>query len=92
MFRIGIIGCGYWGPNLIRNFTGLDDCVVAAVCDPRGDRLAAMQKAYPGLRTFTNDVEFVKSRLFDAVVISTPVSTHYSLAVLALESGYPVIY
>jgi predicted dehydrogenase len=86
--RIAVIGCGYWGPNLIRNFAGHSDlCEVVAVCDKDAKRLSHMKQLYPAIQT-TNDVEDIIHNVnIDAVVIVTPVSTHYTLARRCLLSG-----
>lgn len=88
MFRIGIIGAGYWGPNLIRNFSLLDDVKVVALADLREERLKLMSRLYPGLKLVTgNSDEILHSRDIDAVVIATPVSSHFSLGMEALSHG-----
>lgn len=88
MIRIGIIGYGYWGPNLVRNFNGLDDAEVVAISDLRPERLKAAQKFYPGIKTLTKDAnDILKATDIDAVVIATPVSTHFSLGMEALSHG-----
>ncbi len=87
MTRIGIIGSGYWGPNLIRNFQNLPESQVAAVCDLSSRRLNHARELLPD--TFlTEDVnELLNPELIDAAVISTPTKTHYALAKQALERG-----
>jgi predicted dehydrogenase len=82
-----VIGYGYWGPNLVRNFAESAGCDIAVVCDLRDERLAQVRKRYPSIKTTTamNDV-FADSDV-DAVVIATPVSTHYDLASRALRAG-----
>lgn len=88
MFRIGIIGAGYWGPNLIRNFSLLDDVKVVALADLREERLKLMSRLYPGLKLVTGKSdEILHSRDIDAVVIATPVSSHFSLGMEALSHG-----
>ncbi|MEP0827845.1 MAG: Gfo/Idh/MocA family oxidoreductase [bacterium] len=88
MIRIGIIGAGYWGPNLIRNFSLLDDARVVAVADLREERLKLMSRLYPGLKLVTkNSDEILHSRDIDAVVIATPVSSHFPLGMEALSHG-----
>jgi len=86
--KIGVIGCGYWGPNLIRNFNALDDVEVVAVCDVRKERLEFISKQYPAIRVLTIQPEkILTSPAVDAVIISTPVSTHFSLGMEALSNG-----
>ena len=85
--RIGVVGCGYWGPLLIRNFHSLPDCRVTAICDAREDRLQHLCALYPGLEGFTDFEKFLDSAAFDAVVIATPVKHHHSLAKASLLAG-----
>ncbi len=88
MIRIGIIGAGYWGPNLIRNFSLLDNVRVVALADLREERLKLMSRLYPGLKLVTgNSDEILHSRDIDAVVIATPVSSHFPLGMEALSHG-----
>jgi predicted dehydrogenase len=87
VFKVGVIGCGYWGPNLIRNFTNLKTCKVIACSDLAEDRLNHMKQLYPTLNTTTNFREIVSDPGIDAVVIATPVSSHYPIAREALEAG-----
>ncbi len=86
--KIGVIGCGYWGPNLIRNFAALDDVEVVAVADARQERLDFIARLYPAIGTFTTDAnDILRSPEIDAVVISTPVSSHFPLGKEALANG-----
>lgn len=80
MIRVGIIGYGYWGINLLRNFINAKDCTVNAVCDARMERLSAAQKVLPSIEVFTDVDDFMKKASIDAVVVATPVFLHYSLA------------
>lgn len=86
MIRVGVIGYGYWGPNLVRNFSEAPGCEVAIVADLRDERLVQVRKRYPAVRT-TTSVDDVYGADVDAVVIATPVSTHYELASRALRAG-----
>jgi predicted dehydrogenase len=91
MIGVGIIGLGYWGPNLLRNFADSAGARVVAVCDLRDDRLAAAAARHPGLVT-TKDVRDVFANpAVDAVAIATPVSTHADLALRALHAGKHVL-
>jgi len=91
MLKCAIIGYGYWGPNLVRNFSALNDSVVTVVADLRSERLALVQKAYPNVKT-TTDIESIWSDdSIDAVIIATPVFTHFPLAKKALEGGKHVL-
>ena len=86
--KIGVIGCGYWGPNLIRNFAAMDDVDVVAVADARKERLDFIARLYPSIGTFTTEAnDILRSPEIDAVVISTPVSSHFPLGKEALANG-----
>jgi len=87
VLNVGVIGCGYWGPNLIRNFTNLKTAKVLACADLAEERLNHMRQLYPALRTTTNFREIVSDAGIGAVVIATPVSSHYPIAREALEAG-----
>jgi predicted dehydrogenase len=91
MIRLGVIGYGYWGPNLVRNFMGAQGSGVVAVCDLREERLSPLRKIYPTLRTFNNPDELIQDREVEAVVIATPVSSHFELAMAALRAGKHVL-
>ena len=87
MVTVGLIGCGYWGPNLIRNFTKVRECRIEAVADQRPDRLEAVRHLNPAMRATGSAQELIESDSIDAVVIATPISTHFDLAKKCLESG-----
>jgi predicted dehydrogenase len=88
---IGVIGCGYWGPNLIRNFSALPVARVVAVADVNPARLVDLQLHETGaLRTSDAD-ELIRHPGVDAVVIATPASTHFALALKALHAGKHVL-
>jgi predicted dehydrogenase len=91
MIRVGVIGYGYWGPNLVRNFMGAQGSAVVAVCDLREERLSPLRKIYPTLRTFNNTDELIQDREVEAVVIATPVSSHFELAMATLRAGKHVL-
>ena len=91
MIRVGVIGYGYWGPNLVRNFADLDGCRVAAVADLEQSRLDQAARRYPGVTTTRDARALIGSPDVDAVVIATPVSTHFDLALAALEAGKHVL-
>lgn len=86
--RVGIIGCGYWGPNLIRNFHAMDEVEVTAICDINPRRTARISRQYPAIRLATQDAaEVLQSSEIDCVVLATPVSTHHELGMQALDNG-----
>lgn len=87
MIRVGVIGYGYWGPNLVRNFSGLESARVVKVCDRSPAALKRLAKAYPGVEGVSDVDEIMSAKDIDAVVIATPVSTHYELAKKALQHG-----
>jgi len=84
---IGVLGCGYWGPLLVRNFRGLPDCQVKAVCDMSEARLKHLVTLYPDVEGITDPQQFINGCGLDAVVIATPVKHHYSLAKASLLAG-----
>jgi predicted dehydrogenase len=83
---VAVVGCGYWGPNLIRNFNSLPNCELKAVCDMSKDRLAHMKRLYPATRTET-DFDKLLTADIDAVAVATPVSLHFPLAKKSLLAG-----
>ncbi|MEO7860670.1 MAG: Gfo/Idh/MocA family oxidoreductase [Nitrospirales bacterium] len=87
MVKLGVIGYGYWGPNIVRNFSGHQDCTVKAVCDKNPLALARVLTQYPNIRLMTEADDIVESPEIDAVAIVTPVSYHYEWAKKALENG-----
>src|SRR5438270_2094270 len=89
--RVALIGCGYWGPNLIRNFNEVDNANMVACSDLSLDRLNRMQKRYPGITCTQNYEDILRDPSIDAVVIATPVSTHYPIARQALDCGKHVM-
>ena len=91
MIKIGVIGYGYWGPNLVRNFMEAQGSTVVAVCDLRTERLGQLQLRYPTIRTTSDACSLFKDPSLDAIVIATPVSTHFELAMAALKSDKHVL-
>jgi len=89
--NIGIIGYGYWGPNLVRNFMAQADGKVLMVADGREGRLALLNKTYPSIKTCADANELISDPLINAVVIATPVFTHFELAKKALLAGKHVL-
>ena len=91
MIKVGVIGYGYWGPNLVRNFMAAPSSAVTRVCDLREERLGPLQKQYPGVKTCNQPDELINDPQIDAVVIATPVSSHFDLAIAALRAGKHVL-
>ncbi len=91
MIRIGILGYGYWGPNLVRNFADVPGIELAVVADLRDERLSLIHRRYPGVRLTTDVRSVLRDSTIDAVAIATPVSTHYPLAMEALAAGKHVL-
>jgi predicted dehydrogenase len=85
--RVGVIGFGYWGPNIVRNFHSLDKAHVVTVCDRNPAALKRAGRAYPGIHLTTDFAEVLRSPDIDVVAVVTPVWTHYELAKAALENG-----
>jgi predicted dehydrogenase len=85
--RVGVIGYGYWGPNIVRNISALDGCELVAVCDRSPAALKRASKAYPGVLVASDANDILRSPDIDAVAVVTPVWTHFELAKAALEHG-----
>jgi len=91
MIGIGVVGYGYWGPNLVRNFHEVSDAKIVAVADLRDNRLEKLRKQYPAVKALKDPLELLRDPAVDAVVVATPVSTHFELAVEALRAGKHVL-
>jgi predicted dehydrogenase len=89
--NVGVIGYGYWGPNLVRNLMETEGAQVLWCADKRPDRRAVAQRRYPGLKVTEDADAIIEDPAIDAVVVATPVSTHYDLAKRALEHGKHVL-
>jgi len=85
--RVGVIGYGYWGPNIVRNLSALDHCELVAVCDKNPAALKRASRLYPGVHATKDFAEVLRSPDIDAVAVVTPVWTHFELAKAALENG-----
>jgi predicted dehydrogenase len=85
--RVGVIGYGYWGPNIVRNLLGQKNVQATMVCDKSAAALARARRACPGIETVSDPMDVLRSPEIDAVAVITPVWTHYELAKLALENG-----
>jgi predicted dehydrogenase len=91
MIKIGIVGYGYWGPNLVRNFLSVNHSSVQYVVDLRKERLDQVKRHYPSVVTTTNADEPLNDPSIDAIVIATPVFSHFDLAKKALQKGKHVL-
>ncbi len=91
MIKVAVIGCGYWGPNLVRNFYKSKDCKIVAVADLDTKRLDYIRKLFPSLETTTDTLRLLHHQDIDAIVVATPVSTHYDLAKEALLADKHVL-
>jgi len=87
MISIGIIGYGYWGPNLVRNFAETSEATIGGVADLDSAKLALVARRFPGVKVTTDFTELLRDPLIDAIAIATPVHTHYELALAALRAG-----
>lgn len=87
MLRVGVVGYGYWGPNIVRNFNASEKANVVAVCDKNPSALSRVKRNYPDIRTTSDINEIVRAPDIDIVTVITPVSTHFELAKAALENG-----
>jgi predicted dehydrogenase len=87
MIRIGVIGYGYWGPNIVRNFESLEESKVVMVCDRSPSSLRKVKKSYPHVEVTENSWSLVSSPDVDVVAVVTPVWTHFDLAKAALQNG-----
>ena len=87
MINIGIVGYGYWGPNLVRNFAETPGLSVAAVSDLDPAKLAVVQRRFPAVKTTRDFRELLNDPGIDAIAIATPVNTHFELGMAALKAG-----
>lgn len=91
MINVGVLGCGYWGPNLIRNFMEVQNHRLKTVCDLRKERLDFIKSRYPAVEITQNYRDILNDTDIQAVAIATPVSSHYQFAKEALENGKHVM-
>jgi predicted dehydrogenase len=91
MVNVAVIGCGYWGPNLIRNFCEVSEAKVVACSDSRELRLNYIKQRFPFIKTYQNYIDILNDKAIDAVSIATPVSTHFKIAKEALLAGKHVL-
>ena len=87
MIKVAVIGCGYWGPNLVRNFNSLSECQVKVVCDIDNQRLAHIESLYSGIKTSTDFNLVVNDADIDAIAIASPVRFHHEMAKKSLQAG-----
>ena len=87
MINIGILGYGYWGPNLVRNFAEASGMKVAGVADLDPGKLELVQRRYPGVKTTSDFQDLLQDASIDAIAIATPVRTHFELGMAALRAG-----
>ena len=87
MITLGIIGYGYWGPNVARNFNNCKGTKLVSICDLNENRLKLAKSTYPFIRAYSDPEDLLHSDDIQAVSIVTPVFTHYELAKAALENG-----
>lgn len=91
MIKVGVVGYGYWGPNLVRNFATSTKTQLAGVSDLRPERLAVVQRQYPTAKTSTDYNDLLADPDIDAIAIATPVRYHYDIALAALQAGKHVM-
>jgi predicted dehydrogenase len=84
---MGVVGYGYWGPNIVRNLRSIEGCQVAGVCDQSPAAVRRIKQAHPDLNVTTNSSELLESKEIDAIAVVTPVCTHFELAKAALQNG-----
>jgi predicted dehydrogenase len=87
LINVGVVGCGYWGPNLIRNFNSLPDCELSGICDLDIQRLNHLKTLYPKVEVYTEFQDLIARPDLDALVIATSAPTHYGMAKEALLAG-----
>jgi len=87
LVRVGVIGYGYWGPNIVRNLHSLENCQLVTVCDKNPDSLLRAKRTYPSVELTTDFSELLTSAQIDAIAVVTPVWTHFDLAKAALQNG-----
>jgi len=85
--KVGVVGCGYWGPNLVRNFRAMPDCNLKAMCDISEERLRHLTTLYPDVKGETRFDHMLNGMGVDAVVVATAVRLHYEMAKAALLAG-----
>lgn len=87
MVNIAVVGCGYWGPNLVRNFSSISECKMKKVCDTDVERLAYIKRLYSEVETVSEFEQVVGAPEIDAVAVATPVRFHFEMAMKSLQAG-----
>ena len=87
MINIGVIGYGYWGPNLVRNLAEVSRVKLTAVANSSPEKLALVQRRFPAVKTTTDYQDLIRDPSIDAIAIATPVSTHFELGMAVLKAG-----
>lgn len=91
MIKIGVIGCGHWGPNYVRDFNKLNNSRVTKCCDIKKQNLNRIKELYKDIATTSNYTDILEDKNIDAVVVATPASTHYEIVKKCLEYGKDVL-
>ena len=91
MVNVALVGLGHWGPNLARNFVALPEATLHTLCDAQTERLERLGRQYPGAKQQTAFEAVLADSTVDAVVIATPVQTHFELTLAALQAGKHVL-
>lgn len=91
MIKVGIVGYGYWGKNLVRNFNGLDSCDLVYVCEQNASLAEKCAKLYPNIKVVSDYAILLNDDTVDAIVVATPVDTHYPLSKAAMLAGKHVL-
>jgi len=89
--KIGVIGCGYWGPNLIRNFNAIPECEMVVCADLKEENRLRMKRLYPGVRVTADHTEIVADPTITAIAVATPAYLHHPLAQACLQAGKHVL-
>jgi predicted dehydrogenase len=89
--NVGVVGCGYWGPNHVRNFNSLPDCCMRAICDNDQGRLTHLKRLYPHVESYKDFREILDRAELHAIVIATGVKLHYSMVKESLDAGLHVL-
>src|SRR5690349_10902605 len=85
--RMGLVGLGYWGPNLLRVMSEMDSVEVAWICDLDSDRLSRFGRRHPATRTTSDYSDLLNDAALDAILLATPVFSHFDMASAALRAG-----